>query len=783
MEHKSHTLAEQKSLLAKLMAAENITVEHKQVPTAAFDMKNRVLYLPILKWEPGSDVYDLFCAHEVGHALWTPFDGWHSSTSSKGSGYKSFLNVVEDARIEKKIKRKFAGAGKCMANGYSELMNEDFFGLRKMGVDPDTLGLIDRINLYTKAGGNYGVNFTDDERVWLEKVERTETFEDVIEVTDALYKYCKENESETDNSHGDFDEMSGENYEDSDFGESEENDSEFDFPFDNNDEDGEEDPDEPGMKASNSSAGGSEDSEDTDETTSGDESGSDSDSVKNSEDENDADGSSKISSGMEGGVSDPFADKESYEPRSLTDDEYREREEELADMSEDVAVPMYLTFPKINLKSIVVDYDKVHAELTNYYTNKVNGAEFSEDLLKKFKFNNNKMINYMVKEFEMKKAAYIHRRAHTSKRGTLDMNRIHAYKYSENLFQQVTHFPEGKSHGMVMFIDWSGSMSAHMKETIEQLINLTMFCSKVQIPFDVYAFTDHYVEGKWVHYDSMLPENKGLAGETIAEYKKNDLMVSSQLRFMHLFSSRMRKNELTQAYRNMLMVAQAYSRNQYYRRYSYYGMPDNFSLGGTPLDDTIVVAKTLLEEFKMKSHAQIVNAIFLTDGASNRLHTYKDVDGITRALPSRSMKLYLDDPVTRTRIDPVRTKGSKRCYGLTSQLLTAVKKMVGVNLLGFYLTGGSGKNTAGVLSYVIDRWPTQDEISAFRKEKFLIEKDTAYDELFIINTKGLEIDEVDHMDSVAAGSSKSEIRKALKKNTKGKLQNRVLLNAFIDKVA
>jgi hypothetical protein len=185
----------------------------------------------------------------------------------------------------------------------------------------------------------------------------------------------------------------------------------------------------------------------------------------------------------------------------------------------------------------------------------------------------------------------------------------------------------------------------------------------------------------------------------------------------------------------------------------------------------------------MKSRAQIVNAIFLTDGASNRLHNYKDVDGITRAMPSRSMRLYLDDPVTRTRIDPVMTKGRKRSYGLTSQLLTAIKKMVGVNLLGFYLTAGSGKNTAGTLSYVIDRWPTQDEIVAFRKDKFLIEKDTAYDELFVINTKGLEIDEVDHMDSVKAGSSKSEIRKALKKNTKGKLQNRVLLNAFIDKVA
>ena len=201
-------LVEQKSMLAKLMAAENISVEHKKIPTAAFDIKNRVLYLPILKWKPGSNVYDLFCAHEVGHALWTPEEGWHSSVSAKGKGYKSFLNVIEDARIDKKIKRKFAGARKCMAGGYNELMDEDFFGLRKMGVIPNDLGLIDRINLYTKAGSDYGVEFSDEEREWVEKVERTETWEDVVEVTDALYEWCKENESETDNSYDEFDDDS-----------------------------------------------------------------------------------------------------------------------------------------------------------------------------------------------------------------------------------------------------------------------------------------------------------------------------------------------------------------------------------------------------------------------------------------------------------------------------------------------------------------------------------------------------------------------------------------------
>jgi len=207
-------LVEQKSMLAKLMAAENISVEHKKIPTAAFDVKNRVLYLPILKWKPGSSVYDLFCAHEVGHALWTPYEGWHSSISEKGKGYKSFLNVIEDARIEKKIKRKFAGARKCMSSGYNELMDEDFFGLRKMGVIPNDLGLIDRINLYTKAGTDYGVEFSDEEREWVEKVERTETWEDVVEVTDALYEWCKENESETDNSYGDFGDDDFDEYED-----------------------------------------------------------------------------------------------------------------------------------------------------------------------------------------------------------------------------------------------------------------------------------------------------------------------------------------------------------------------------------------------------------------------------------------------------------------------------------------------------------------------------------------------------------------------------------------
>jgi len=769
-------LVEQKSMLAKLMAAENISVEHKKIPTAAFDVKNRVLYLPILKWKPGSSVYDLFCAHEVGHALWTPYEGWHSSISEKGKGYKSFLNVIEDARIEKKIKRKFAGARKCMSSGYNELMDEDFFGLRKMGVIPNDLGLIDRINLYTKAGTDYGVEFSDEERKWVEKVERTETWEDVVEVTDALYEWCKENESETDNSYGDFG--------DDDFDESEDGEREEESEGSEGSED---DVNEENDFRDDSKEKRGEGQESTEEETSSNSSGnSENDAEEDSEEE-----SENSSNNFEGGESDPYGDRgfsdyeEENDPTSLTDEAFRAKEEELADMSDGVRIPKYLTFPKINTESIVIDYKIIHEELNKYYNSQDGAVDFGNKLLREFKTSNSKMISYMVKEFEMRKAADIHRRAYASKKGNLDMNKIHAYKYSENLFRQITNLPEGKNHGMVMFIDWSGSMHGYMKDTIEQLINLTMFCQKVQIPFEVYAFSDHYRDYSgerdiW-NEKSRSEYDTTLAGKKVANYKKNELIISNNLRLMTLFSSKMRNPELNQAYKNLLLVANTFSNYYGYRSYDtpYFGAPTNFSLGGTPLDATIICAKTIIEEFKTRTKAQIVNAVFLTDGQSNRNNNYLDSENVSRSINREN--LHIDDSETRTRTYPKRENG--RQMDTTSIFLLALKKSLGINLLGFFLTSGTGRRTAGDMSYIMERYPRDEEISKFRKEKFLIETKTSYDELYIINTKGLEIDEVDHMDNIEVGSTKAVIRRALKKNTNGKLQNRMLLNAFIKKVA
>ena len=70
---RNHMKTEIKGTLAKLLATENLLVEHKNVETAAFDVSTRVLTLPM--WEASNTVYNMLVGHEVGHALFTPAEG------------------------------------------------------------------------------------------------------------------------------------------------------------------------------------------------------------------------------------------------------------------------------------------------------------------------------------------------------------------------------------------------------------------------------------------------------------------------------------------------------------------------------------------------------------------------------------------------------------------------------------------------------------------------------------------------------------------------------------
>ena len=186
---------EQKSQLAKLMANENITIQHQKIQTAKFDPKNRILYLPIWKDMSGC-MYDLLGGHEVGHALYTPAEGWHDVAvdTTKGRNYKSFLNVVEDARIEKKVIRKYPGLKTSFRKAYTELNVRDFFGLA--GREINGLAFIERLNIFTKSQYTQPISFSQEEMVLIGKIQMIETWEDTLRVTEEVYEYSKEEQFE-----------------------------------------------------------------------------------------------------------------------------------------------------------------------------------------------------------------------------------------------------------------------------------------------------------------------------------------------------------------------------------------------------------------------------------------------------------------------------------------------------------------------------------------------------------------------------------------------------------
>jgi hypothetical protein len=181
-------LFQTKSILAKLLAQENIIIEHKKVQTAHFDLKNRVMVLPIFK-EMTGEMYDLLAGHEVGHALHTPLQGWHDAIIDDHS-FKSYLNVIEDARIERKMKDKFPGLRRSFSIAYKRLVDDDFFGIN--GRDVNKMRFIDRINIFYKLGAHVRVTFSGEELEVLNEINAAETWEEIEAIARKIYNKAKE---------------------------------------------------------------------------------------------------------------------------------------------------------------------------------------------------------------------------------------------------------------------------------------------------------------------------------------------------------------------------------------------------------------------------------------------------------------------------------------------------------------------------------------------------------------------------------------------------------------
>ena len=178
-----------KGMLARLLATEDLMVEHKKVETACFNVHTRVLTLPL--WDKATNVvYDMLVAHEVSHALYTP----DRDMTSLGVPHQ-FINITEDARVEKLVKRRYMGLAKTFYGAYKELQEQDFFNLEHE--DISLMNLADRANLWFKVGNYINVPIKlGEEMEIINLIADAETFDETVDAAKKLYEYCKRNQEQ-----------------------------------------------------------------------------------------------------------------------------------------------------------------------------------------------------------------------------------------------------------------------------------------------------------------------------------------------------------------------------------------------------------------------------------------------------------------------------------------------------------------------------------------------------------------------------------------------------------
>lgn len=749
----------QKSGLARLMATENLTVQHAKTHTASFDPKRRILTVPI--WEKTStELYDLLVGHEVGHAIDTPRDGWHGAVHDRGANYKGFLNVVEDARIEKRQKRRYPGLRRSFVVGFGELMGRDFFGLK--GRDINNMTFIDRLNVYSKSGYTLdNIQFNKKEQDFVRRVQLLETWDDVLKLTEEIWDYSKDEQFQLNMPQ--------------------------DYEFEFTDEDGEgEEMEIDGEQGDTETDGkGKQKAKAKSDDQKGDEDGKGSAKPNGETEDGDDDGEDDVVNRFK----ESRATNVHQEPRCETDENYRRNEATLIDKK--ARDYIYVNLPTPVLKNIITPAKRVQELLTKEFSEQTNEYEIHANALyNSFRKKNERYIGLLAKEFEMRKAASKFAKAKTAETGDLDIGKIFKYQIDDNIFKRVMKVPKGKSHGLILLLDKSGSMSDNLTASYEQILILALFCRKVNIPFSAYGFGNNFGVRE-LDYPGYQPDIESFS-------KKPGELDFDSVYLREMINSNMGNAEFTKAVKNILCLADSWnSRYRYARQGIYFSRPLSDSLSNTPLTEALVACQPILNEFRKSNNLDIVNLCVVHDGDADDTCRYFMDSGSKGYASHRYANVVLVDKKSKLQID-VSGGGDDSMRIAVAKWLS---ETTGAKIIGFYLAPENNVKSAlrhrlyndeinqARVQQQKDMWRGNQIMSdvyskytkILRTEKFVESNNPGYESFFIIpGDEGLSTDDAEFQ-TEATGTA--ALAKAFGKYTKARQVNRVLVSRFIGMIA
>jgi hypothetical protein len=622
-----------KALLSKLMAREDLEVIEGNFKTASFDPKNRVVKLPLLK-EEFNDAATLFIGHEIGHALYTPDFFSHEKTRTDIADIPfDIINIVEDVRIERKVREFYPGLVNDFLKGYKLLMAEDFFSVKD--TDLNTLKYLDRLNLKSKLNALVDLDFSLAETMMNQKVNAVQTFEDTITVSREVMEFIKEQQEKEQE-----EETSG--------------------------TDASEDGDIP-----------QEASKESEEQTS-----------VSSEEEDSKDEEEAETNGASNGDSDEDVDAKEDETDYTSDTDRAMRANESRMIHNDCnTTHIRVTKQQLYSEFIYSDEDLLDSAKfideqygsTDWFS--VKKEEFDieyESFIKDVK----PAVNAMVQQFELRKSAKESKKIREATSGSIDVNKLWQYKLDDHIFKTVTTVPDGKNHGLLMYIDYSSSMSNRLYETLKQSVILSMFAKRVGIPFELYGFTTNGVKYRSIYNPDSYRADKI---EDSEEYDYKNWAI----KLVKIADSRWSKSKMQKMYQRAMFSGWCGSKRLPF-------VEPAFQLGGTPLNETISVAHIMADDFVKRNHIQKMNIIFLTDGDAQDMRLTKNLDNWASSLIwdiEGHGKIELTDPHNRYIYSDNRRIQSK------NKLLESLRNKY--NVIGFFLT--DRKNQVGPNGYSVHK--------------------------------------------------------------------------------
>lgn len=760
-------------ILAKLLASENITVHVGNYSTAFFDVKNRILGLP--SWNVDSKaVSDMLIGHEVGHALWTPQEGTEKVRIDYPHIPFDVFNVVEDVRIERMIKSRYPGLISSFRQAYTEFLRKDFFrvGFRDM----NTLGFLNRLNIKGKCGDLVNIKFSAEEQVFFDRCVAAETFEEVVAIAVDIYKFTKTEKPEpkpeqfqgngSDDSEIEF--ASSPTAPDPDDEEPEDED-----PKDGEgEEDAEDDGDEPEVKQSKATKREADETpeeetpekedkpESSDDRSAGDGNEDDFESTPDEDDNEDLDASTLT---------------------SLT--------EELDKLHTNFGDVMPVLAPsKRQLSDCVIPWKEVirSREAKERFHECINDEAVKADWIS-YKKETKKIITPLITDFERKKAAFQYSRSKTSDTGDINVNKLHQYRFEDQIFNSVTQLANSKNHGMMFFIDYSGSMADDIYNVLDHTLNLVMFCNAVKIPYQVFGFTSSNNLSEDRISKSEVPVNEiNLTGAVIFE----------------ILSSDMKPKELDNGMRHIR--AQIKNATCGSVRYNIFFGPYEYMMG-TPLNEVLIVAHSLVAKFRAKYHIQKMNVLILSDGDGQFLSFGNDgANKENMYTPARSARFFT---VNLGGKEVKLTKSDTFNYAL---LINNLRETMNCTVIGFFLTRNKrdmkssavdayrhskklGMTSDHAADYSVANAMYEKETANFRKNKMLfISNGFNYNGYFVIDTRDSKISKAtefksdlddNDFDGPISVSTQHKLAKDFTKFTSVKKTSRVILSKFAELIA